>query len=74
MNTKDINSEINEQLFMNSESIIKTNNNLKKGNNENQTNDNINTYNDEKTIFSKIAEDLFVDNMDNLREKKICLA
>lgn len=55
---------------MNSESIIKTNNNLKKEKNENQANVNINTYNDEKTIFSKIAEDLFVVNMDNLREKK----
>ena len=30
----------------------------------------INTYNDEKTIFSKIAEDLYIDNMDNKRSKK----
>ena len=31
---------------------------------------NINTYNDEKTIFSKITEDLYLDNLTNLNQRK----
>ena len=34
------------------------------------TNNLINNYNDEKTIFSKITEDLYVDNLTNLKPRK----
>ena len=81
--TKDINNNNNKgKLYLISDStqnIVEKEknenlkNNLLNANKENKINnenkDNINTYNEEKTIFSKIAEDLFVDNMDNLKEK-----
>ena len=47
---------------------IDINNIDKKMKNQNENNK-INSYNNEKTIFSKITEDLYINNMDNSKQK-----
>lgn len=65
-----------EKIINQKKTMVKLNNNeinnnqLNNKNSDKDNNNHISSYNDEKTIFSKIAEDLYIDNMQNIKSKK----